>query len=121
MNHIQHLLVKHSIQHFIYTTLIDKVTTLYYVCMQSVTQNNLIWIEKNFHIINAIYSEVLIAKYGGSRINEAHTVCPADFVGLPAKVIWPTTFFLKKESDFLLLLCQSLVGWCGSQHMDSHI
>ena len=48
-----------------------------------------------------MYSEVLIAKYGGSRMNDACTISLADFVGLPAKVIWPTTFFLKKKSIFV--------------------
>ena len=48
-----------------------------------------------------MYSEVLIAKYGGSRIDDACTISPADFVSLPAKVVWPTTFFLKKKSIFV--------------------
>ena len=48
-----------------------------------------------------MYSEVLIAKYGGSRMNDACTISPADFVGLPAKVVQPTTFFLKKKSVFV--------------------
>ena len=48
-----------------------------------------------------MYSEVLIAKYGGSRMNDVHTISPADFVGLPAKIIWPTTFFLKKKAIFV--------------------
>ena len=48
-----------------------------------------------------MYSEVLIAKYGGSRMNDACTVCPADFVGLPAKVIKLTTFFSKKKVIFV--------------------
>ena len=48
-----------------------------------------------------MYSEVPIAKYGGSRMNDACTVSPADFVGLPAKVIWPTAFFLKRKSIFV--------------------
>ena len=47
-----------------------------------------------------MYSEVLIAKYGGSRMNDVHTISLADFVGLPAKVVWLTTFFLEKEIDF---------------------
>ena len=48
-----------------------------------------------------MYSEVLIAKYGGSRMNDAHTISPADVVSLPAKVIWPATFFLKKKLIFV--------------------
>ena len=50
-----------------------------------------------------MYSEVLNAKYGRSRMNDACTVCPADFVCLPAKVIWLTTFFLKKKVIFVQL------------------
>ena len=48
-----------------------------------------------------MYSEVLIAKYGGSRMNDVHTISPADFVGLPAKVVWLSTFFLKKKAIFV--------------------
>ena len=28
----------------------------------------------------------MCAKYGRSRMNDAHTISPADFVGLPAKM-----------------------------------
>ena len=42
----------------------------------------------------------MCAKYGRSRMNDAHTVCLADFVGLPAKVVWPTAFFSKKKAIF---------------------
>ena len=55
-----------------------------------------------------MYSEVLIAKYSGSRMNDAHTVCPADFASLPAKVIWPTAFFSNSASIFVQLLCWPL-------------
>ena len=48
-----------------------------------------------------MYSEVLIAKYGGSRMNDACTVSLANFVSLPAKVIRLTAFFLKKKSIFV--------------------
>ena len=65
------------------------------------TQNNLILIEKNSHIINDMYSEVLIAKYGGSRMSDACTISLADFVSLPAKVVWLTTFFLKRKLIFV--------------------
>ena len=68
-----------------------------------------------------MYSEVLIAKYGGSRINDVHTISLANFVGLPAKVVWLTTFFLKKKVIFVRPLCWPLAGQPGSQHMDSHI
>ena len=53
-----------------------------------------------------MYSEVLIAKYGGSRMNDACTISLANFVDFPAKVVWPTAFFLKKKSIFVRLSCQ---------------
>ena len=56
------------------------------------------------------HSEVMCAKYGRSRMNDAHTICPADFFSLPAKVIWPTTFFLKKKTIFVQLLCWLLAS-----------
>ena len=63
-----------------------------------------------------MYSEVLIVKYGGSRMNDAHTISPANFVGLPAKIIWLTTFFLKKKATFALaagrLTWESAPGLC---------
>ena len=48
-----------------------------------------------------MYSEVLIPKYGGSRMNDVHTICPANFLGLPAKIVWSTTFFSKKKAIFV--------------------
>ena len=42
----------------------------------------------------------MCAKYGRSRMNDVHTISPTDFVGLPAKIVWPTTFFLKKKAIF---------------------
>ena len=48
-----------------------------------------------------MYSEVLIVKYGGSRMNDVHAISPADFVSLPAKVVWPTTLFSNSESIFV--------------------
>ena len=77
--------------------------------------------EEFLYIINDRYSEVMCAKYGRSRMNGACTVCPVDFVSLPAKVVWPTAFFLKKKSIFVRLLCWPLAIQPGSQHMDSHI
>ena len=68
-----------------------------------------------------MYSEVLIAKYGGSMTNDACTISPADFVSLPAKVVQLTTFFSKKKVIFVQPLCWLLAGQPGSQHMDSHI
>ena len=60
----------------------------------------------------------MCAKYGRSRMNDAHTVCLADFVSLPAKVIQPTAFFSKKKVIFVWLLCQPLAGQPGSQLMN---
>ena len=48
-----------------------------------------------------MYSEVLFAKYGGSRMNDVCTVSLANFVGLPAKIVRLTTFFLKKKVIFV--------------------
>ena len=63
----------------------------------------------------------MCAKYGRSRMNDACTISLANFVGLPAKVVQLTTFFLKKKAIFVQLLCWLLAGRPGSQHMDSHI
>ena len=43
----------------------------------------------------------MCAKYGRSRMNDAHTISPTDFVGLPAKVVRLTAFFLDYESIFV--------------------
>ena len=53
---------------------------------------------------------IMCAKYYSSVMNNVHTKCPANNVGLPAKVIWPTMFFLKKKMIFVWLLCQLLAG-----------
>ena len=66
--------------------------------------------EKFLYIISDRHSEVMCAKYGRSRMNDVHTVSLANFVSLPAKVIWPTTFFLKKKVIFVWLLCWLLAG-----------
>ena len=68
-----------------------------------------------------MYIEVLTSKYGGSGMNDVCTISPANFVGLPAKIVWPTTFFLKKKAIFVRLLHWQLAGQPGGQHMDSHI
>ena len=68
---------------------------------------NILKLFKEFlYIINDRHSEVMCAKYGRSRINDVCTVCPANFVGLPAKVVWPIAFFLHSESIFVQLLCR---------------
>ena len=69
--------------------------------MQSIKSNILNLIEKFLYIINNRYSEIICAKYDSSVMNNACTVCPADYVGLPAKVIWPTMLFSNSESIFV--------------------
>ena len=64
-------------------------------------ENILNLFEKFLYIIKGRHSEVMCAKYARSRMNDACTVCLADFVSLPAKVVWPTAFFLKKKSIFV--------------------
>ena len=53
---------------------------------------------------------VVGAKYDSSIMNDAHTNYPADIVGIPAKVIWLTMFFLKKKAIFVWLLCWPLAS-----------
>ena len=80
---------------------------------------NILNLFENFlYIINDKYSEVLCTKYGRSRMNNACTVCLAHFVGLPAKVVWTTAFFLKKKAIFVWLLCWPLAGQPGIQLMN---
>ena len=74
--------------------------------------------EKFLYIINDRHSEVMCVKYGRSRMNDVCTVCPANFVGLPAKVIQPTAFFSKKKAIFVQLLCWPSAGRLGSQLMN---
>ena len=52
----------------------------------------------------------MCAKYGRSSMNDAHTISLANFVGLPAKIVWLTAFFLDSESIFVWLLHQPLAG-----------
>ena len=87
--------------------------------MQSVMSNILILTKKLPYIINNGYSVIICAKYDGSRMNDVHTACPTNIVGLPAKVIWLTVFFLKKKVIFVRLLCQLLASQHGSQLMKS--
>ena len=57
------------------------------------------------------------AKYYDSSMNDAHTIYLANIVGHPEKVIWPTTFFLKKKMIFIWLLCWPLASHLGRQLM----
>ena len=52
----------------------------------------------------------MCAKYGRSGMKDACTIGPADFVSLPAKVVWLTAFFFKKKAIFVWLLCQP-ISW----------
>ena len=54
-----------------------------------------------FYITYDRHSGDMCAKYGRSRMNDVHTICPADFVGLPAKIVRSTTFFSKKKAIFV--------------------
>ena len=85
--------------------------------MQSIMLNIFSLIKKFIDIIINKYYMVAGAKYDGSRMNDACTVCPADYVSLPAKVVWPTAFFLKKKAIFIWLLCWPPAGQHGSQLM----
>ena len=62
--------------------------------------------------------EDICAKYGRSSMNDAHTISPADFVSLPAKIVRSTAFFLDSESIFVRLLHRPLAGRLRSQHMN---
>ena len=72
--------------------------------MQSITSNILNLIEKFLNIINNRYSEIICAKYDSSFMNNACTVCLANYVGLPAKIVQLTAFFSKKKVIFVRLL-----------------
>ena len=52
----------------------------------------------------------MCAKYGRSSMNDAHTISLAGFVGLPAKIVWSTAFFLDSESIFVRLLHRPPAG-----------
>ena len=67
-------------------------------------------VENLIDIINNKYSLIMGAKYYSSNMNDACTIYLADIVGLPAKVIWLTAFFLKNKMIFIQLLCWLLAG-----------
>ena len=78
--------------------------------MQSIMLNIFKLIKNFIDFINNKYYMVVGAKYDSSIMNDAHTNYPADIVGLPAKVVWLTTFLLKKKAIFVWLLCWPLAG-----------
>ena len=53
------------------------------------------------YIIYDRHSGDMCAKYGRSRMNDAHTISLANSIGRPAKVVWLTTFFSKKKAFFV--------------------
>ena len=71
------------------------------MCMQSIMLNIFKLIKFFIDIINNKYYMVVGAKYDSSIMNDAHTNYPANIVGLPAKVVWLTTFFSKKKAIFV--------------------
>ena len=101
---------QHSLTFITCTTIINKVSIGKCYNMENIL--NLF--EKFLYIINDRHGEVMCAKYGRSRMNGAHTVRLADFVGLSAKVVQPTAFFLKKKVNFVQLLSPPLAGQHGS-------
>ena len=85
--------------------------------MQSVMLNNFNLIENILNIINNKHYLITCAKYYSSNMNDVCTVYPANIVGLPTKVVWPTAFFLNKKMIFVWLLCWPSAGQLGSQLM----
>ena len=85
--------------------------------MQSVMSNIFNLIENFIDIINNKCCLIMGAKYHNSSMNDACTICLVDNVGLPTKVVRPTTFFSKKKSIFIWLLCWLSASRLGSQLM----
>ena len=85
--------------------------------MWSIMLTNFCLFENNLDIINNEHYLITCAKYHSSNMNDVYTICPADSVGLPVKVIWPTAFFLKKKTIFIQLLGWPLASQLGSQLM----
>ena len=100
-----------------HSSTINKVTILY--CVH--TKNILDLFEELLYIIYDRHSGDMCAKYGRSRMNDAHTISPADSVGRPAKVGRLTKFFLKKKAIFVRLSCWPMAGRLVSQHMNSRL
>ena len=61
----------------------------------------------------------MCAKYGRSRMNDAHTISPVDSVGRPAKGVRLTALFSKKKMIFVRLLHWPSASRLRSQHMNS--
>ena len=78
--------------------------------MQSITLNNFDLFKNFLDIIKNDQYMITCAKYYSSSMNDACTISLADIVSLPAKVVWPTAFFMKKKTIFIWLLCQRLAS-----------
>ena len=85
--------------------------------MCSIMQNNFDLFKNFLDIINNDQYLITCAKYYSSSMKDACTTCPADIVSPPEKVIWPTTFFLKKKMIFIWLLSGPLASQPGVQLM----
>ena len=62
----------------------------------------------------------MCAKYGSSRMSDAHTISPADPVGLPEKVVRSTAFFSQKKTFFVRLLSRPSAGRPGAEQTDNY-
>ena len=69
--------------------------------MQLVMFNIFNLIENFLDIINNKYCLIMCAKYYNSSMNDACTICLADIVGLPAKVLWSTAFTTISNLDMI--------------------
>ena len=74
--------------------------------MQSIVLKNFDLFKILLDIINNYHYLITCAKYYSSNMNYVHTICPANIVSLPAKVVWLTIFFLIKKMIFIWLLGQ---------------
>ena len=52
----------------------------------------------------------MCAKYGRSRMSDAHTIGPTDSVGRLTKVVRSTALFSKKKTIFVRLSCRPSAG-----------
>ena len=78
--------------------------------------SNIFNLIKNFiDIINNKHCPNMCAKYYSYIINDVHTIYPANIVGLPANIVWPTTFFFEKENNF----CTAFVSAIGQPTQES--
>ena len=85
--------------------------------MQSVMSNIFNLIENFIDIVNKKCCLIMGAKYYNSSMNDACTICPANIVGHPTKVVLLITFFLEKKLIFVQLLCWPLASQFRSQLM----